>query len=110
MIIEVATVKIKPGSEAAFETAVDEATKVFSRAKGCLGLHLQRCIEVADEYEVVIRWETLENHTIDFREGPLFLEWRALITPHFVSPPTVRHYEIALKRSDFSEQNVSRSE
>lgn len=110
MIIEVATIKIKPGSEAAFEEAVTQATDVFARAKGCLGMHLQKCIEVPDEYEVVIRWETLENHIVDFREGPLFQEWRGHITPHFVSPPTVRHYSVAMKRADFSEANVTRTE
>lgn len=110
MIIEVATIKIKPGAEAAFEAAVAQATEVFARAQGCLGMHLQQCLEAPEEYEVVIRWETLENHSIDFREGPLFQDWRALISPHFVAPPTVRHYRVAMKRADFSEQNVTRTE
>lgn len=94
MIIEVAQIKIKPGMHDAFETAVSTAMGVFSRAEGCKGLHLQHCVEAPDEYEVIIRWDTLEAHTVTFREGPLFQEWRALVGPYFAEPPEVKHYTI----------------
>jgi heme-degrading monooxygenase HmoA len=101
MIIEVAHIKVLPGNEAAFEAAVAKAVDVFGQAKGCLGLHLQRCVERPLEYEAIIRWETLEHHTVGFREGDLFQEWRALVGPHFDGPPEVKHYEVAMKRVDF---------
>ena len=110
MIIEVAHVTITEGQTDAFETAVQRAVTVFARAKGCLGLHLQKCIEAPNEYDVVIRWKTLENHTVDFREGPLFQEWRALVGPFFAQPPEVKHYTVAMKRADFVETNITRSE
>jgi heme-degrading monooxygenase HmoA len=102
MIIEVAHVTVTPGSGPAFETAVAEAIKVFKQAKGCQGLHLQKCIEFPDEYEVIIRWDTLENHTIDFREGPLFQDWRGLVGGFFAKPPEVKHYEVAVPRATFT--------
>ena len=101
MIIEVAHIIVAEGQGTAFEAAVNKAVDVFRQAKGCKGLHLQKCIEAPDEYEVIIRWETLENHTKDFRESPLFQEWRALVGPYFAQPPAVHHYEIAMQRADF---------
>ena len=101
MIIEVASIRVKDGSEQEFEAAVSKAVEVFRRAKGCKGLHLQRCIEEPSLYEAVIRWETLENHTVDFRGSHLFPEWRALVGPFFAEPPSVRHYAVAVPRADF---------
>ncbi|MFS4580162.1 antibiotic biosynthesis monooxygenase family protein [Phaeobacter sp. C3_T13_0] len=96
MIIEVAHVKIKDGHNADFEAAVEQAVEVFKRVPECRGLHLQHCIEAPDEYQVVIRWDTLEAHTVTFREGPLFQEWRALVGPFFDGAPQVQHFEIAM--------------
>jgi len=104
MIIEVAEVKIKPGTNAEFEAAVEKAVGVFRQAKGCLGLHAQKCVEEPELYHVVIRWETLEKHTVDFREGPLFQEWRGLVGPYFAEPPRALHYEVAIDRVAFSDQ------
>ena len=44
----------------------------------------------------MIRWRTLENHTVDFRGSPLFQQWRALVGPHFASPPEVEHCRTAM--------------
>ena len=101
MIIEVASIRVKDGTEAALEAAVGQAVEVFRRARGCLGLHLQRCIEEPSLYEAVIRWQTLENHTVDFRGSDLFQEWRALVGAYFAESPSVRHYEVAIPGADF---------
>ncbi|HEU0223518.1 MAG TPA: antibiotic biosynthesis monooxygenase family protein [Paracoccaceae bacterium] len=101
MIVEIASILAKPGEEAAFEAAVVKAVEVFRRAKGCKGLALHRCIEEPGLYELVIRWRSLENHTVDFRGSALFQEWRALVGPHFAEPPKVKHYNIALPAVDF---------
>lgn len=100
MIIEVASIAVKPGQEEDFEAAVETAVAVFRRAKGCKGLHLQRCIEEPSRYQAIIRWETLENHTEDFRGSELFQEWRSLVGPHFAEPPSVKHYSITMPRAD----------
>ena len=92
MIIEVATIRVRQGLEAEFEAAVGKAVDVFRRAEGCLGLVLTRCVEDQSHYDVVIRWKTLEDHTVGFRNSPLFAEWRALVGPYFAEPPSVKHY------------------
>jgi quinol monooxygenase YgiN len=101
MILEIAQIEVKPGEEAAFEARVKDAVAVFRRAEGCLGLELQRSIEKPGRYRVMIRWRTLENHTVDFRGSPLFQEWRALVGPHFASPPEVEHCETAMAAVTF---------
>lgn len=101
MIIEVATIKVKPGAEAEFELAVGKAVDVFRRAEGCVGLMLTRCVEDPSHYDLVVRWKTLEDHTIGFRGSPLFAEWRTLVSPHFAEPPSVRHYAGVFAPVDF---------
>ena len=101
MIIEVASIPVKPGSEKAFEEAVAKAVDVVRNAKGCKGMQLTRCVEEPATYDVVIRWETLENHTVDFRGSDLFQQWRALVGPHFAEAPKVRHYSVVMPSKDF---------
>ena len=96
MITEIAQIDVKPGSEAAFEAAVTEAAPVFKRAKGCRAMRLERSIEKPQRYRLFVSWETLENHTVDFRESADFQEWRRLAGPHFASPPDVEHVEVAV--------------
>ncbi|HHZ08094.1 MAG TPA: antibiotic biosynthesis monooxygenase [Rhizobiales bacterium] len=101
MITEVATVRVKQGSEEDFVAAVRKAADIFRRAEGCLGFGLERCIEDPAEFDVVIRWRALEDHTVGFRGSPLFAEWRALVGPHFAEPPSVKHYAGAFGPIDF---------
>ena len=91
MITEIAQIDVKPGSEKDFEIAVQMAQPIFKRSKGWKSLEIQRSIEKPSRYRLFIVWETLENHTVDFREGPNFPEWRALVGPHFAAPPEVEH-------------------
>jgi heme-degrading monooxygenase HmoA len=95
MILELADIRIFPESAAKFEANVNLALKnVFPRAKGFLGSEFRRGIESPSRYVLLLKWDTLENHTIDFRGSPLFAEWRALVSEFFASPPTVEHFEI----------------
>ena len=41
----------------------------------------------------MIWWQTLENHTVDFRGSPAFADWRAIVGPFFAAPPAVEHFE-----------------
>lgn len=95
MIVEQARIVVRPSHSTAFEQAVTEAERtVFSRAKGFRSLMLYHCIEQPDVYLLVVEWDSLEAHTVDFREGPLFIEWRALVSPYFQEPPSVLHYQL----------------
>lgn len=91
MILEVAEIAVKPGSEAAFEAGVAEASALFLRAEGCHGLSLHRVIETPAVYRLLVKWETVESHMIDFRNSDDFQVWRALVGPFFAGAPKVTH-------------------
>jgi heme-degrading monooxygenase HmoA len=91
MFLEIAQVDIKPGQEAEFEASVAKAAPIFKRAKGCRSLSLQRSMEKPARYRLFIGWDTVENHTVDFRGSADFQEWRKLVGHCFASPPEVEH-------------------
>lgn len=95
MIREIAELTIKPGSDADFLAAVEQAMPQFKGAPGCQSMKLEKVIETPDSYRLMVLWETLEAHTEDFRNSPAFQEWRALAGPFFASPPNVYHTEVA---------------
>jgi heme-degrading monooxygenase HmoA len=98
MILEIADIRVNPGQEAAFEEAIQRAlTTVAVRAKGVKGYKVNKCIETPQRFILQIFWETLEDHTVGFRQGPLFAEWRAIIGPFFAAPPHVEHFTLVTK-------------
>ena len=91
MITEIAQIDVKPGMEKDFEAGVAKAAPVFARAKGCHGLSLEKSVEKPSRYRLFVQWETVENHTVDFRGSADFQEWRACVGHCFESPPVVEH-------------------
>ena len=93
MILEIADIRIHAGQNATFEAAVERGAKtVVSRAKGYRRHEVHQGIESPERYVLMIWWDTLEDHTVGFRQGPLFAEWRAIVGPFFASPPSVEHF------------------
>ncbi len=96
MILEHALLPVKPGTEARFVEAFDEAKQIISAMPGFLGLTLSRCIERPGTYVLLVQWETLEDHTEGFRGSEQYQQWRRLLH-HFYEPfPTVEHFEPVL--------------
>ena len=93
MIHEIATITIDPARAADFEAAVAEARPHFEGAKGFVSFALERGIEHPERYRLVVGWESVENHMVDFRESDGFAAWRALASPYFVGAPSVEHVE-----------------
>jgi heme-degrading monooxygenase HmoA len=96
MILEIAQIEVKAGMEAAFEEGVTKAAPIFQRAKGCKGMELQRSLEQPARYRLFVRWQALENHTVDFRGSADFQEWRKLVGHCFERPPEVEHTTLAV--------------
>jgi heme-degrading monooxygenase HmoA len=94
MILEVAILKIKHGLNREFEAAFQIASSIIASMDGYISHELQRCLEIDNQYILLVRWQTLEAHTIGFRQSLEYQEWRSLLH-HFYDPfPTVEHYEI----------------
>lgn len=96
MILEQVILNVKPGGASAFETAFAEAQAIISAMPGYLSHELHACLEVEDQYLLLVRWRTLEDHTEGFRGSPEYQRWRALLH-HFYDPfPKVEHYRQVL--------------
>ena len=101
MILEIADIRIAPGQQAAFDEAIQRAlATVMSQARGMRGYKVNKGIESPERYVLQIFWDTLEDHTVHFRQGPLFAQWRAIVGPFFASPPNVEHYTLLVKSED----------
>lgn len=93
MILEVAHLQVIPGQEIEFEAAFKKAQAIIAAMDGYLSHELQCCIEDASHYLLLVRWTTLEAHTVGFRTSTQYQQWRALLH-HFYDPfPQVLHFE-----------------
>ena len=95
MVLEIADIRIPPGKQAEFDAAIQRGIEtVVSKAKGFRRYQVQKGIESPERYVLLIEWETLENHTVDFRGGPLFPQWRAIVGRDVATPRVVEHFPL----------------
>jgi heme-degrading monooxygenase HmoA len=92
MTLELAVLEVRPGSAEPFEEAFSQAKDIIARAPGFIGLELQRCVEHTNRYLLLVRWHSLEDHTVGFRGSPDYLQWKSLLHCFYDPFPTVEHY------------------
>ncbi len=98
MILELADLCIHPGKQAEFDAAIVKGVEsVIAKAKGFRGYKVNKGIESPERYLLMIFWDTVENHTVDFRQSPAFQQWRAIVGHYFAAPPVVEHYTLLSK-------------
>lgn len=92
VILEHAILPVKSGREADFEAAFSEAMPIISSMPGFVDVRLSRSVETRNEYLLLVRWESLEAHTVGFRGSVEYERWRELLH-HFYEPfPVVEHF------------------
>lgn len=97
MILEVAILNVKPGQSQSFEKAFQQAQSIIATMPGYLSHELQKCLEVENQYLLLVSWQTLADHTIGFRQSAEYQEWKSLLH-HFYDPfPVVEHYQSVFK-------------
>jgi heme-degrading monooxygenase HmoA len=95
MFLECADITIPAGKQAEFDRAIQHALEtVLSKSPGYRGHKVHKGIESPERYLLWVWWEKLEDHTIGFRESPLFTQWRAIVAPFFAKPPIVEHFSL----------------
>jgi heme-degrading monooxygenase HmoA len=99
MVLEVAVLNVKPGAAQNFEAAFKDASTIISSMPGYVSHELHRCIETSDRYVLLVRWQTLEDHTVGFRNSEQYKQWRKLLHHFYASFPTVEHYEPLISSS-----------
>jgi heme-degrading monooxygenase HmoA len=98
MILEIADITITAGSQTEFDAAIQRGLDtVASSAQGFRGYKVNKCVETPERYVLMIYWDKLEDHTVGFRQGPLFPEWRAIVGLFFAKPPVVEHFTLLAK-------------
>jgi heme-degrading monooxygenase HmoA len=75
-----------------FIAAFTDAVPLISASPGFVSLRLERCIEDATRFLLLVEWERLEDHSVGFRQSPAYDEWRSRLH-HFYDPfPVVEHF------------------
>lgn len=93
MILEIAHIEIRPDSHNEFCAAIKRGVEeVLSKSEGFISFELFQQVEDLNIYILQVYWRSLADHTVTFREGPLFVEWRSFIRDYFASAPNVKHY------------------
>jgi len=98
MILELAILYIKDELANQFEKDFGKAGKYISSIKGYAGHTLQKCIEQKNKYILLVNWETLDAHTIGFRESSQYREWKKLLHHYYDPFPIVEHYETVIDK------------
>jgi quinol monooxygenase YgiN len=94
MIREVADFRVAPERAAAFEEAVHRGVQqVIRHAAGFQRYCVERSIETPGRYLLVIEWGTVDDHMVGFRQSAAFADWRAIVGPFFLAPPSVEHFD-----------------
>lgn len=92
MVLEVATVDVRPGEEDAFVAAYRQARSEVIGTPGCRSIRLTRGVESPSRFVLLVEWDSVEAHLDGFRATDRFTRWRAAIGPHFAGPPAMEHF------------------
>ncbi len=92
MVLEVARIDILPGQESAFVAAYAQGRKLVLETPGCQSVRMTRGIESPSQFVLLVEWDSVEAHEVNFRRSERFTKWRALIGPYFAQPPHVEHF------------------
>jgi heme-degrading monooxygenase HmoA len=104
MILEAVMLTVKPGTELEFELAFRQASELIASMEGYLSHELHRCLETPGKYLLLVRWTTLEAHTIGFRQSPEYQRWKQALH-HFYAPfPVVEHFEEVISEKSSAEK------
>lgn len=96
MILEAAILDLRasdPETCRAFEAAFQQASPLIAASPGYRGHRLERRIEAPGRYLLLVEWETLQDHTVGFRQSAAYQEWRMLLHPFYDPFPTVEHFQ-----------------
>lgn len=96
MITEIADIRVVADRAEEFPAAVAEGLEHVSGTPGFRSARLTRSIETPTRFVLLIEWDTVEAHTVGFRESERFALWRGVVGPFFDGPPHVEHVEQVL--------------
>lgn len=93
VVTEIAQFTAQPGKTEELRAGLLAALPVIRGSQGCISASVSQQIEDSSALLLTIEWQTLEDHTVTFRGGPRFAEYRSHINGLFVEPVVARHYQ-----------------
>lgn len=93
MITEIALLHVKAGMTGAFKASFAQAQSIISSMKGYIEHSLEQCLENDHKFLLLVKWQTLEDHTIGFRQSIGYKEWKSLLHHYYDPFPTVEHFK-----------------
>ena len=91
MVYEIATLPVRPERTDSFGNAFAEVAPLLSRAKGYRGHMLARGIEQPHHFTLIVRWQTLEDHSPRFEASDDHQLFMAGLEDYLSGEPTVQH-------------------
>jgi heme-degrading monooxygenase HmoA len=98
MVLEIADFAVLPGTEDEFAAAVAEGLPFVADTPGFRSARLTRGVESPSRFVLLIEWDSLEAHTVGFRESENFARWRDVVGPFFDGAPRVEHVNEVMTR------------
>ncbi|MCQ4258133.1 antibiotic biosynthesis monooxygenase family protein [Stutzerimonas stutzeri] len=93
MIYEIALLPVHEEHIDRFKQAFAEVAPLLSRAKGYGGHLLARGIETPQLFNLIVRWESLEDHTPGFEASEDHRVFMMGLQKYFSEDPQVYHVE-----------------
>ncbi|HVT08467.1 MAG TPA: antibiotic biosynthesis monooxygenase [Polyangia bacterium] len=93
MYVEIVLLKAKSGDAERLREGLRAGRAVIASAAGSRGSVFYQGVESPESFLLHIEWDTLEAHTVGFRQGPLFPQWRSHFQAFLESPPNMSHYQ-----------------
>lgn len=90
MVLEVALIDVTDA--AGFTAAFRGVREVLTSAPGCRSVRMTAGVETPERFVLLVEWDSVEAHELNFRATDRFGTWRAAIGPFFAGPPRVEHF------------------
>ncbi|MGO2452816.1 antibiotic biosynthesis monooxygenase family protein [Pseudomonas taetrolens] len=93
MIYEIALLPVHKERIEMFRRAFAEVAPLLCRAKGYCGHMLAQGIETPQQFNLIVRWQSLEDHTPGFEESEDHRLFMMGLEEYFSEEPQVYHIE-----------------
>ncbi|KAI2673224.1 antibiotic biosynthesis monooxygenase [Pseudomonas sp. TNT3] len=93
MIYEIALLPVHKEHIEAFRRAFAEVAPLLCRAKGYGGHMLAQGIETPEQFNLIVQWQSLEDHTPGFEASEDHRLFMMGLEDYFSGEPTVYHIE-----------------
>lgn len=94
-VIEVVVLALRNTGSEEFAGVMSGAIAHLCRAPGYLAHSFGPCAEEAGMFLLLVWWQSIEAHVVDFRQSADHVLWRSLLQSHLQSEPWVRHFEVS---------------